>query len=148
VQQVSYEPLIMNIMLIMSCYTGFFNVRRGWQSLNMGPRFYLRLIRRTLFCLYWWSLYWYLKVKKIIICISIYPMVFLPSSEATLNFVNYRKYFPDIQKKKKSKLHINLSTHFKNSYKNHIGRIWVDIGYSRMCLTMSNNFQKNNFREK
>ena len=21
-------------MLIMSCYTGFFNVRRGWQSLN------------------------------------------------------------------------------------------------------------------
>ena len=34
-------------MLIMSCYTGFFNVRRGWQSLNTGPRFYLRLIRRT-----------------------------------------------------------------------------------------------------
>jgi len=32
-------------MLIMSCYTGFFNVRRGWQSLNTGPRFYLRLIR-------------------------------------------------------------------------------------------------------
>ena len=31
-------------MLIMSCYTGFFNVRRGWQSLNTGPRFYLRLI--------------------------------------------------------------------------------------------------------
>ena len=31
----------------MSCYTGFFNVRRGWQSLNTGPRFYLRLIRRT-----------------------------------------------------------------------------------------------------
>jgi hypothetical protein len=24
-------------MLIMSCYTGFFNVRRGWQSLNTGP---------------------------------------------------------------------------------------------------------------
>jgi hypothetical protein len=47
VQQVSYGPLIMNIMLIMSCYTGFFNVRRGWQSLNTGPRFYLRLIRRT-----------------------------------------------------------------------------------------------------
>ena len=43
-------------------------------------------------------------------------MVFLPSSEATLNFVNYRKYFPDIPKKKKSKLHIDLSTHFKNSY--------------------------------
>ena len=43
-QQVSYGPLIMNIM---SCYTGFFNVRRGWQSLNTGPRFYLRLIRRT-----------------------------------------------------------------------------------------------------
>ena len=42
-QQVSYEPLIMSIMLIMSCYTGFFNVRRGWQSLNTGPRFYLRL---------------------------------------------------------------------------------------------------------
>jgi hypothetical protein len=41
VQQVSYGPLI------MSCYTGFFNVRRGWQSLNTGPRFYLRLIRRT-----------------------------------------------------------------------------------------------------
>ena len=38
-QQVSYGPL--------SCYTGFFNVRRGWQSLNTGPRFYLRLIRRT-----------------------------------------------------------------------------------------------------
>jgi hypothetical protein len=37
----------MSIMLIMSCYTGFFNVRRGWQSLNTGPRFYLRLIRRT-----------------------------------------------------------------------------------------------------
>ena len=36
----------MSIMLIMSCYTGFFNVRRGWQSLNTGPRFYLRLIRR------------------------------------------------------------------------------------------------------
>jgi hypothetical protein len=34
-------------MLIMSCYTGFFNVRRGWQSLNTGPLFYLRLIRRT-----------------------------------------------------------------------------------------------------
>ena len=34
-------------MLIMSCYTGFFNVWRGWQSLNKGPRFYLRLIRRT-----------------------------------------------------------------------------------------------------
>ena len=32
---------------LMSCYTGFFNVRRGWQSLNTGPRFYLRLIRRT-----------------------------------------------------------------------------------------------------
>ena len=31
----------------MSCYTGFFNVRRGWQSLNTGPQFYLRLIRRT-----------------------------------------------------------------------------------------------------
>jgi hypothetical protein len=31
----------------MSCYTGFFNVRRGWQSLNTGPLFYLRLIRRT-----------------------------------------------------------------------------------------------------
>ena len=31
----------------MSCYTGFFNVRRGWQSLNTGPRYYLRLIRRT-----------------------------------------------------------------------------------------------------
>ena len=31
----------------MSCYTGFFNVWRGWQSLNTGPRFYLRLIRRT-----------------------------------------------------------------------------------------------------
>ena len=43
-QQVSYGPLIMSIM---SCYTGFFNVRRGWQSLNTGPRFYLRLIRRT-----------------------------------------------------------------------------------------------------
>ena len=46
-QQVSYGPLIMSIMLIMSCYTGFFNVRRGWQSLNTGPRIYLRLIRRT-----------------------------------------------------------------------------------------------------
>ena len=46
-QQVSYGPLIMSIMLIMSCYTGFFNVRRGWQSLNTGPRFYLRLIWRT-----------------------------------------------------------------------------------------------------
>ena len=46
-QQVSYGPLIMSIMLIMSCNTGFFNVRRGWQSLNTGPRFYLRLIRRT-----------------------------------------------------------------------------------------------------
>ena len=46
-QQVSYGPLIMSIMLIMSCYTGFFNVRRGWQSLNTGPRFYLCLIRRT-----------------------------------------------------------------------------------------------------
>jgi hypothetical protein len=46
VQHVSYGPLIMsimliimNIMLIMSCYTGFFNVRIGWQSLNTGPRF-------------------------------------------------------------------------------------------------------------
>ena len=53
-QQVSYGPLIMSIMLIMmsimlimSCYIGFFNGRRGWQSLNTGPRFYLRLIRRT-----------------------------------------------------------------------------------------------------
>jgi hypothetical protein len=44
VQHVSYGPLIMSIM---SCYTGFFNVRRGWQSLNTGHRFYLRLIRRT-----------------------------------------------------------------------------------------------------
>jgi hypothetical protein len=34
VQQVSYGPLIMSIMLMMSCYTGFFNVRRGWQSLD------------------------------------------------------------------------------------------------------------------
>ena len=41
-QQVSYEPFIMSIMLIMSCYTGFFNVWRGWQSLNTGPQFYLR----------------------------------------------------------------------------------------------------------
>jgi hypothetical protein len=41
VQQVSYGPLIMR------CYTGFSNVQRGWQSLNTGPRFYLRLIRRT-----------------------------------------------------------------------------------------------------
>jgi hypothetical protein len=40
-------PLIMSIILIVSCYTGFFNVRRGWQSLNTGPRFYLRLIRMT-----------------------------------------------------------------------------------------------------
>jgi hypothetical protein len=47
VQQVSYGPLIISIMLILSCYTGFFNVRRGWQSLNTGPRFYLRLIRRA-----------------------------------------------------------------------------------------------------
>jgi hypothetical protein len=47
VQQVSYGPLIMSIMLIMSCYTEFFNVRRAWQSLNTGPRFYLSLIRRT-----------------------------------------------------------------------------------------------------
>jgi hypothetical protein len=47
VQQVSYGPLIMNIMLIMICFTGFFNVRRGWQSLNTGRRFYLRLICRT-----------------------------------------------------------------------------------------------------
>ena len=31
----------------MSCYTGFFKVRRGWQSLNTGPQFYLRIIRRT-----------------------------------------------------------------------------------------------------
>ena len=46
-QQVSYGPLMMSIMLILRCYTGFFNVRRGWQSLNTGPRFYLRLIRRT-----------------------------------------------------------------------------------------------------
>ena len=46
-QKVSYGPLTMSIMLIMSCYTGFFNVRRGWQSLNTGPRFYLRLIQRT-----------------------------------------------------------------------------------------------------
>jgi hypothetical protein len=37
----------MSIMLIMSCHIGFFNVRRGWQSLNTEPRFYLRLIRRT-----------------------------------------------------------------------------------------------------
>ena len=43
-QQVSYGPLIMSIM---SCYIGFFNVRREWQSLNTGPRFYLRLIQRT-----------------------------------------------------------------------------------------------------
>jgi hypothetical protein len=34
-------------MSIMSCYTGFFNVQRGWQSLNTGPKFHLRLIRRT-----------------------------------------------------------------------------------------------------
>ena len=47
VQQVSYGPLIMSTMLIMSCYTGFFNVRRGWQSRNTKSRFYLRLIRRT-----------------------------------------------------------------------------------------------------
>jgi hypothetical protein len=47
VQQVSYGPLIVSIMLIMSCYTEFLNVRREWQSLNTGPQFYLRLIRRT-----------------------------------------------------------------------------------------------------
>ena len=52
-QQVSYGPLIMSIMLIMSCYTEFFNVRRGWQSLNTGPRFYLCLIWRT----GWWWIY-------------------------------------------------------------------------------------------
>ena len=46
-QQVSYGPLIVSIVLIMSWYNGFVNVRRGWQSLNTGPRFYLRLIRRT-----------------------------------------------------------------------------------------------------
>jgi hypothetical protein len=34
-------------MLIMSCYTGLFNVRSRWQFLNTGPRFYLLLIRRT-----------------------------------------------------------------------------------------------------
>ena len=45
-QQVSYGPLIMSIMLIVSCDTGFFKMRRGWQSLNTGPQFYLRLIRR------------------------------------------------------------------------------------------------------
>ena len=43
-QQVSYGPLI------MSCYTGFFNVRREWQSLNTGPQFYLRLIRGRVGC--------------------------------------------------------------------------------------------------
>ena len=37
----------LSIMLIMSCYTGFFNVRRGWQSLNTGPQFYLHLIQKT-----------------------------------------------------------------------------------------------------
>jgi hypothetical protein len=31
----------------MSCYTGYFHVRRGWESLNTGPRFYLCLIQRT-----------------------------------------------------------------------------------------------------
>ena len=40
-QQVSY---VHNELLQ---YTGFFNVRRGWQSLNTGPRYYLRLVRRT-----------------------------------------------------------------------------------------------------
>ena len=40
-QQVSYAH---NELLQ---YTGFFNVRRGWQSLNTGPRYYLRLVRRT-----------------------------------------------------------------------------------------------------
>jgi hypothetical protein len=35
VQQDSYGPLIMSIMLVMSCYTRFFNVRRGWQSLTL-----------------------------------------------------------------------------------------------------------------
>jgi hypothetical protein len=39
----------MSIMLIMSCYKGFFNVRRRWQSLNTGPPFYLRLVRRCEF---------------------------------------------------------------------------------------------------
>ena len=29
----------MSIMLIMNCYSEFFNVRRGWQSLNTGPQF-------------------------------------------------------------------------------------------------------------
>ena len=38
-QQVSHGPLIMSIMLIMNCYSEFFNVRRGWQSLNTGPQF-------------------------------------------------------------------------------------------------------------
>jgi hypothetical protein len=37
VQQVSYGPL-----LIMSCYTGFFNVRRGWQSLLLSKHPSLR----------------------------------------------------------------------------------------------------------
>jgi hypothetical protein len=41
------EIAIFTVIKFMSCYTGFFNVRRGWQSLNTGPRFYLRLIRRT-----------------------------------------------------------------------------------------------------
>jgi hypothetical protein len=44
VQQVSYAH---NELLQ---YTGFFNVRRGWQSLNTGPRYYLRLVRRTVGC--------------------------------------------------------------------------------------------------
>ena len=43
----------MSIMPIMSCYTGSFNVRRGWKSLNTGPRFYLCLIWRT----GWWWIY-------------------------------------------------------------------------------------------
>jgi hypothetical protein len=43
----TWNPGSAPVILIMSCYTGFFKVRRGWQSLNTGPRFYLRLICRT-----------------------------------------------------------------------------------------------------
>jgi hypothetical protein len=41
----------------MSCYTGFFNVRRGWKSLNTGTRFNSSLI------LDWNN--WPIKIKSI-----------------------------------------------------------------------------------
>jgi hypothetical protein len=52
VQEVSYGPLIMSIMLIMSCYTGFFKeyvsdvIGRRFEKVKNGHIYFVKLVRK------------------------------------------------------------------------------------------------------